>query len=233
MTDKQIIIDGTQCRYAHFDGGNTQRLLCAIDDCFCDCHRENDCYYKQYKRSEAQCEAMFVTHTDLEKKYKAKEQECETLASQLDFEVQKKECLERECKELKSAFVRAECQIADDEILQCDMREAIEGLKAENEELKEELAKVRMEICNQCGEKDDYNIPCKQIRDLDYGLQLEIEENYKLKQTLTEIKDIAENFCSESCPYKDDDCDICVEDCFLDEIVNPILQKISEVEDEK
>lgn len=31
MTDKQII-DGTQCKYAHFDGGNTQRLLCAIDD---------------------------------------------------------------------------------------------------------------------------------------------------------------------------------------------------------
>ena len=79
MIDKQIIIDGTHCRYASFDGGNTQRLLCAIDDCFCDCDRENECYYRQLKRSEAQCEAMFVSHTDLEKKYKAKEQECEEL----------------------------------------------------------------------------------------------------------------------------------------------------------
>ena len=55
------------------------------------------------------------------------------------------------------------------------------------------------------------------------------KEAEKLKATLTEIKEIAENFCSESCPYKDDECDICVEDCLLDEIVNPILQKISEV----
>ena len=60
----------------------------------------------------------------------------------------------------------------------------------ECEELKEEVAKARIEICNQCGEKDDYNIPCKQIRDLDYGLQLEIEENDRLKQALTEIKEI-------------------------------------------
>jgi hypothetical protein len=58
MTDKQIIIDGTHCRYAHFDGGNTQRLLCAIDDCFCDCYRDNECYYKQLKRKEQECEEL-------------------------------------------------------------------------------------------------------------------------------------------------------------------------------
>ena len=58
MKYKQIIIDGTQCRYAHFDGGNTQRLLCAIDDCFCDCYRENECYYKQLKAKEQECEEL-------------------------------------------------------------------------------------------------------------------------------------------------------------------------------
>ena len=58
MTDKQIMIDGTQCRYASFDGGNTQRLLCAIDDCFCDCYRENECYYKQLKAKEQECERL-------------------------------------------------------------------------------------------------------------------------------------------------------------------------------
>lgn len=69
----------------------------------------------------------------------------------------------------------------------------LKAKEQECEDLKEEIAKATMEICNQCGEKDDYNIPCKQIRDLDYGLQLEIEENDKLKQTLTEIKEIAED----------------------------------------
>lgn len=60
-------------------------------------------------------------------------------------------------------------------------------LKAENERLKkefEDIAEARIEMCNQCGRRDDYNIPCKQIRDLDYDLQLEIEENEKLKQTI-------------------------------------------------
>jgi hypothetical protein len=65
MTDKQIIIDGTHCRYAHFDGGNTQRLLCAIDDCFCDCYRDNECYYKQLKRKEQECEELKETFDGL------------------------------------------------------------------------------------------------------------------------------------------------------------------------
>jgi hypothetical protein len=77
MTDKQIIIDGTQCRYAHFDGGNTQRLLCAIDDCFCDCHRENNCYYKQLKLAEQRI-------VELNKTIQAKEQECEELKKKLN-----------------------------------------------------------------------------------------------------------------------------------------------------
>ena len=83
----------------------------------------------------------------------------------------------------------------------------------------EDIAEARMEICNQCGERDDYNIPCKQIRDLDYGLKLEIEENEKLKQTLAEIKKIAEILAPmtneyENC-YDRDRCFECdfTEDC--------------------
>ena len=51
---------------------------CSSDSVCCYC--KNLTYYKleeQLKVSEAQCEGMFVTHTDLEKKYEAKEQECE------------------------------------------------------------------------------------------------------------------------------------------------------------
>ena len=83
----------------------------------------------------------------------------------------------------------------------------------------EDIAEARMEICNQCEERDDYNIPCKQIRDLDYGLKLEIEENEKLKQTLAEIKKIAEILAPmtdeyENC-YDRDRCFECdfTEDC--------------------
>ena len=78
MTDKQIIIDVTQCPYYKKD--TTCTYLPYKTKCEGDCNWTS---YKeieeQLKRSEAQCEAMFVTHTDLEKAYKAKEQECEEL----------------------------------------------------------------------------------------------------------------------------------------------------------
>lgn len=84
-----------------------------------------------------------------------------------------------------------------------EQNQQLKNLQEENEELKnkieimeqkqEDIAEARMEICNQCGEKTDYNIPCKMIRDLDYGLQIEIEENEKYKQTLEEIREILQN----------------------------------------
>lgn len=63
----------------------------------------------------------------------------------------------------------------------------------ECEELKEENQKLEMQLCNDCGERDDYNIPCKMIRDLDYGLQKEIEENDRYRKALEEIEDIVQN----------------------------------------
>lgn len=43
----------TECKYWSFDGGNSQRGICAIDNKFCDCLvGERDCYYKQLKRCE-------------------------------------------------------------------------------------------------------------------------------------------------------------------------------------
>lgn len=47
-----------------------------------------------------------------------------------------------------------------------------------------------MQLCNDCGERADYNIPCKMIRDLDYGLQKEIEENDRYRKALEEIEKI-------------------------------------------
>ncbi len=63
----------------------------------------------------------------------------------------------------------------------------------ECEELKEENQKLEMQLCNDCGERDDYNISCKMIRDLDYSLQKEIEDNDRYRKALEEIAEYCNN----------------------------------------
>ena len=80
MTNKQIIIDNVDvsgCEHCL----KMTKYRCTIqhDPYKYLCEENPNCHYKQFKRSEAQCEGMFVLHTDLEKKYEAKEQECEKL----------------------------------------------------------------------------------------------------------------------------------------------------------
>ena len=120
MTDKQIIIDGvdvSRCSYGEIEK--------SIFKCSCEynirsasmfCKDNPNCYYKQLKH---------------------KEQECETLASQLDFEVQKKECLEQECERWKSNFNGKVSAI--EELLQ-----QLDKLKAENKELKKKLRELEL-----------------------------------------------------------------------------------------
>ena len=160
MADKQIIME--DCVY--FIGGNCQEYL----DGVCENHK---------------CDLKIIR--ELEQKLKAKEQECEELKEQLKemnevIRTETTRCslvniLKIELDQLKAELTRANCQIADDEILQCDMREAIEELKAENDELKS-LLKVRIEdLCDSCGASSMMPMPCKVY-----------------EKTLTEIKEIAE-----------------------------------------
>ena len=65
------------------------------------------------------------------------------------------------------------------------------NLKQECEELTKNNDEPRMRLCNECGEKDDYNIPCKMIRDLDYDLQKALEENERYRKALVEIEELA------------------------------------------
>jgi len=99
------------------------------------CENNPNCYYKQLKR---------------------KEQECETLASQLDFEVQKKECLEQECEELKDklncCFCNPHVELNDTEklrkckeIKEC-FRRQLDQLKAENDELTSKCSQLEEEL---------------------------------------------------------------------------------------
>lgn len=53
MTDKKIIIDGVNvagCYYLKYD-----KIGCDIDECYC---VGNDCYYKQLRRKEQECEEL-------------------------------------------------------------------------------------------------------------------------------------------------------------------------------
>ena len=84
LENKQIIVDGVdvsgcECYSEHREGYCGWFIPCEGDFC----QYKLDWALQQLKCSEAQCEGMFVTHTDLEMKYKAKEQECERLKNEL------------------------------------------------------------------------------------------------------------------------------------------------------
>jgi hypothetical protein len=56
MTDKEIIIDGVDvagCKYF-----NRFRSICHNKNLCCDCEKNQDCYYKQLKRKEQECEEL-------------------------------------------------------------------------------------------------------------------------------------------------------------------------------
>ena len=88
-----------------------------------------------------------------------------------------------------------------------------------------------MERCKNC--EFDYCAVESKYGDMDCYAYIVDEKTKPYKQTLKEIKEFAEHFCSKHCPNCDDEeCEMCIEDCILDEIVNPILQKISEIENQ-
>ena len=124
-----------------------------------------------------------------------------------------------EYKKLKAELHRANCQIAGDEILQCDMRETIEELKAENEELNTINARLlgRLEI-----DKVDTSLVSnldKELRQKEKEFYIAIQKVVKLKQTLTEIKEVVEK---AQWDYR-----------MPKEVWDLILQKINEVVNEQ
>ena len=77
MTNNEVIIDYTQCKYNTFDGGGSQRTICSLDGKYCDCLRDKECYYKQLQRKTQECEklkeeAIYGYVGDLSNKLRAK-----------------------------------------------------------------------------------------------------------------------------------------------------------------
>ena len=88
--NNEQIINTTKCKHNTFDGGNTQREICLIDNKYCDGIRTDDCYFKQLKYLEKAFdyrEKTYLTNLNnladeakfLREKLHSKEQECEEL----------------------------------------------------------------------------------------------------------------------------------------------------------
>lgn len=207
MTDKQTTIDGCDVSGCEFFETKAQVMQCHIGALTQRCKGNHNCYYKQHKRSEAQCEGMFAAHTDLEMKYKAKEQECEELKQRL-----------HQCWNVENSFV-----------------EQLDQLKAKNTQLKKCNERLLQAIIKDQAEIvqkniDETNISLlRENMDLQRQLdQLKVENEShnnrlkKLHKTLTEIKEIAEEY-QKNYLINNGVVLLC----------NRILQKISEVENEK
>ena len=118
MTNEQIIINDIDVSKCEYYDKNKPLLTCVCEEY--PCSECPNCYYKQLKRSEAQCEGMFVSHTDLEKKYKAKEQECEEL----------KNAVMQECPQCGEIYLNP---------VGCELYEENQQLKAKNKIQKETI----------------------------------------------------------------------------------------------
>lgn len=102
--------------------------------------------------------------------------------------------LEKENAELKDYSQRMENQRENYYKEYLALKQEKRKLEEINEALMQEaedIAEARMEICNQCGNRDDYNIPCKMIRDLDYALTTTVEERDTYRKALEEIQQTA------------------------------------------
>lgn len=149
MTDKQIIIDGFNLEYIKKLLYNGQRSAITTNIF--------EAIIEELESKEQECERLSFDNfdlkdqlTDLKFKYKTINDVAKSFEQKLQAE-------RKQLDQLKAELTRANCQIADDEILQCDMREAIEGLKAENDELKDKN-NYSPEVLKQCPHYKDNNI---------------------------------------------------------------------------
>lgn len=242
MTDKQIIInriDVSECEHytGNIDYLTNKNWTCRAKIQGTKCEDCPNCYYKQLKRSEAQCEDMFVKHTDLEMKYKQKEQECERLKEDLRRSFKEKDTLHLIIDRLLEAS-GYDANTASEE----DFEDVYEHMRYEQQQLNQLKAELEQEkalketylACYKT-KHEDIEGELFKLREYKKSKQASYEEmqkrwndveleNRKLKQTLTEIK---EYFIKE--------CAVCKEQYAVDDYIcsecqaYKLLQKISEV----
>ena len=226
MTDKQIIIhnvDVSECKkYEHeMIRCNTSLKNMCLYGGRCTDKNNADCYYKQLKRKEQECEELkleinsYVTITDeclrLDNKRLADEKR--DLQQQLDQ-------LKAEVKS-KTEYIQEQREIIDQYSEEIRMYKKCQGKRASKreEQLKAENKKIEQCIIEQ--------------NRLVVGMTKEIEtltfKKYELLQTLTEIKEIVKNgkrFAERYMVTGEQKANVLI-------YANAILQKISEVENDR
>ena len=231
MTDKQIMIndvDVSRCDflakeddYCSYSGEyRAYKGQCGCSDEEM-CKDHPNCYFKQLKRKEKECEELREYHNKC----------CE------EFENEKKELLEKYIQLSRDFYSGKYCNV--------EKCKQLDQLKAENEELKtmlKDLSYENQKFCYQIEEQTKQLEPFKDeyFKGLDNVVIAELAkksiritaEDSKLEQTLAEIKEITKNMNNE-CFYDDFDCKDCdmKNGCTYQGEIK-ILQKISEVENE-
>ena len=155
MTDKQIIIDGEQCEYLRDTG------LCRLTYCFTeksyDCSMCNDnpnCYYKQLKAKEQECEELKIYIESNEQQVK----EVETLVMDNDRLINELDQLKAENDNIKETFdslFKVQYKLADNnKKLRQTLTEIKEFFNEECIICKENYINITGEICEECKYKD-------------------------------------------------------------------------------
>ena len=152
MTDKQIIIDGVDVSgCAYFGSTMSTTKNCTMDSEYLHSCESCYCYYKQLKKAMNQI-------VDLNKSIQAKEQECESLSKGYAE-------LTDIVAPYMDDFTGYNEELGGFDLILC-VKELLDQLKAENDELKKYIKHLH----NLCGNETD--------------------RQYQYKQTLTEIKEI-------------------------------------------
>ena len=211
MTDKQIIIDGVDVSGCENYGETMAKTHnCTLYDEYLRPCKGTDCYYKQLKAKEQECERLKEAQKNSRCAWKSFEGTfCPEAQEQLDQ-------LKAENDELKR-------QRQGDKGLITSTGKMNYQLIQEYDKLKGKV-KLYEEILERSAEGFETGTQASMFASMVKGVANSIrdEKLFKHKQTLTEIKEIAEkNLNIHTCAFKG---------CGYDLITKQILQKISECE---
>ena len=230
MTDKQIIIDGIDVSGCEFYLPHSEKCGCIVDDNGNNnllCREYRDCYYKRMSHTGQEKDIYKNENKELYNQLKCKEQECEEKSweignlgykikhqrKEINIRLEQLDQLKAEVKS-KTEYIQEQRDIINQYSKEIEMYKKCQGKRASKRE--EELKAEN-----------------KHLNDL---LNQALKELEKTRETLTEIKEIAEKIDdSGGCAYGDYDCNNCSsleqETVCTYKVKKLILQKISEVED--
>lgn len=102
------------------------------------------------------------------------------------------------------------------------LNKELDEIQADNQRLYKEIAQLQKSQYCVAHEKDCHLV-CKQSN-------CNLKDYHKYQKCIDEIKECIDNFCNKTCPYsnnKEYSCDYCI----LDNITQPILQKIKQAKE--